>query len=169
MSLYLILSLQVTSAKWMNNTVILAIDATPLIAYTLYSDLTQQSTWSPWLTSVQVLDTKTGFSKWTISKLGLSYSWSAQFADCKAGHSEVDRHVMCWESLDGLPNRGRVDFYIDSNNKSIMVLNVAYDIPSIAAFLLEGLGTIGERFIENTLLSDLHRFNERLKKVCLAI
>lgn len=151
----------VVSSKWLSSSVSLSLDTPSEEAYLLYSDLTQQPTWSPWLTSVQVLDKNTGLSKWTLKKLGLEYSWSARNVDCE---NVQNGYSVCWESIDGLPNKGQAGFYTDGSSKTTMTLTVRYDLPGVAAFVLKSLGSYGQRFIESTLLADLVRFNERLSR-----
>lgn len=148
----------------MNSSVSLPIKAARNKAFLLYSDLSLHPSWSPWLESV-IYNKETGISKWTLKQFGIRYTWTAQNVDCES-------HQICWESLDGLPNKGKVTFspYESDDGKEsssdevtlLMTLTISYDLPNLAAAILKGLGSIGDRFIENTLLADLHRFQEKL-------
>ena len=149
--------------KWMNTSVSLNIKSSTAAAFALYSDLNRHPTWSPWLESVQY-DKSTGLSKWTLKQFGIRYSWTAQNTVCNPPKQ------ICWESLDGLPNRGEVEFSklisqtSHAEEEFQMTLTIHYDLPKLAAVVLEKLGSVGERFIENTLLSDLERFQKRLEE-----
>ena len=184
----------VVTARWLENTVSINItsEVTPADALTLFSELDQQPTWSPWLKSCDIHDKDTGLSTWTVGALGLTYSWKAIASSwCESPHL----HRICWESIDGnersnleitfdynmfplytlcylclfyfifigLPNKGQAVFYVDQDSgENMMDLTVMYDLPGPAAYALEKLGSIGAKFIENTLRKDLIRFNKRL-------
>jgi len=163
----LLISSKSIQAKWLQTSVSRVLSVSPETAYNLYLDLTQQPTWSPWITSVNVLDKESGLSKWTMSKFGLSYSWSARNVDCNNTGTNLgkDKFSVCWESIDGVPNKGHASFYIDDEDKSSkMTLIIEYKLPGPLAFIIESLGSISDRIVENTLLKDLGRFNDRLIK-----
>jgi uncharacterized membrane protein len=94
----------------------LALPFSAAVAFDAFSDLPRQSSWSPWLQSVEYVTTadRTSASssttanetKWTMrSVLGVSYSWHSRT-------TQLDRpHVIAWESVRGLPNWGRVEFH----------------------------------------------------------
>ena len=150
-------------AEWMETSVSLALNETTINeAFFLYSDLTKQPTWSPWITSVEILDKSTGLSKWKLKKLGLTYSWLAKNVECVNINKHMNVLSICWESIDGLPNKGHAEFYVDNVNNNMMKLTVSYKLPAIASFVIKRLGLYAERFIENMLLQDLIRFNKKL-------
>lgn len=151
-----------THGKWMDSSVSLTIRASQANAFALYSDLNQHPSWSPWLESVK-FDRQTGLSEWTLKQFGIRYSWTAHNVICEPPNE------ICWESLNGLPNKGKVQFEPISqerltNDAFIMKLTISYDLPHLAAAILQGLGTVGEKFIEMTLLADLKRFQVELER-----
>ena len=90
-------------AKWCDSSVTLTVPASLEQTWDLFTQLGEHPTWSPWLDEV-VYHPNTGTSLWSLSTFGFTFSWRAQ-------NVEVVKHrVLSWESLDGLPNRGRVEF-----------------------------------------------------------
>eukprot|EP01039_Chlorochromonas_danica_P006860 gene6860-7582_t len=99
---FIVIILQVSS-RWMHSTVSYTLTAPRLTAFNLFSSLDQHPRWSPWLEDVQY-DRSTGLSVWTLSSMGLRYSWHAN-------NTHMDPpYTIQWESLDGLPNKGKVEF-----------------------------------------------------------
>jgi hypothetical protein len=45
---------------------------------------------------------------------------------------------------------------------TLLTLTISYNLPQAGVILLESLGPKGQHFIQQTLLSDLKRFRERL-------
>ena len=159
---------QCVQAKWLQTSVSRSLSVQPSEAYILYSDLTQQPTWSPWITSVNVVDKESGLSRWTMryisysitflhinspwkneekyyinSKFGLSYSWTAKNTICNISTTDkdqVNRYDICWESIDGVPNRGHASFYLDNDKLSKMTLTIQYSLPDPLAFIIQSFG-----------------------------
>ena len=100
------------------------------IAFDAFSDLPRQSTWSPWLQSVEYIEQGSLVTKWTMkSFLGISYSW-------KAVHTRLERpYVIEWESCQGLKNWGRVEFVPsgDDANTTAMRLTLTFVAPRLVA------------------------------------
>ena len=171
--LALMLYVGIASSKWLTSRASLSCPIPIGKAFDLYSQLDQHPSWSPWLKSVEY-DADSGKSFWTLSSLGLTYSWNAQNVRMQPPHT------IEWESLDGLPNRGRVDFSSDicmsgaqTQNYNVdtevtnIKLTLCYDLPEAAAFALQALGPIGKTFITKTLTRDLKRFQHRIEKELL--
>lgn len=163
-----IINIPVCDARWMDSSVSYTFRGSKSEAYGLYSSLDLHPTWSPWLEKVDY-DRKTGLSVWTLSYLGLRYSWRAQ------NTIEDPPNTIQWEALDGLPNRGKVEFVSsmeaeegNSSNcsfeKTTINLTVSYELPEAAALVLKALGSIAKGFINNTLLGDLKRFHKRVEE-----
>jgi uncharacterized membrane protein len=149
-------------------------------AFSLYSDLNEHPTWSPWLTDVDY-DVNSGLSVWKLQKLGLTYTW-------RANNTRVEApFIIQWESLNGVPNKGKVEFVavggacgnldvstpIDTSGvdgidtdasveRTLMTMTVSYELPEAAALLLRGLGSVATNFINSILARDLARFESRL-------
>ena len=144
------------SMKWLESTCELSIPASKQKAYDLYSQLDQHHTWSPWLDSVQYLDKSR--TLWTLKSLGLTFRWQAN------NTIEESPNLIQWQSLDGLSNRGRVEFIELKPEITKMILSISYDLPDVAVKVIEGLGDNFKNVVENTLLNDLKRFRSRLLK-----
>ncbi|KAJ1420778.1 hypothetical protein B484DRAFT_319627, partial [Ochromonadaceae sp. CCMP2298] len=115
--------------RWMQSTVSHTLSAPIKHAFSLYSDLNEHPTWSPWLTDVDY-DVKSGLSVWKLRKLGLTYSWRANNTVVNAPY------IIQWESLDGVPNKGKVDGVAEANLRTLMTMTVSYELPEAAALLL---------------------------------
>ena len=154
-----------TDGRWVNSNVVYTLRKSSVHsamsinkAYLLFSSLNEHPRWSPWLKHVDY-NAETGLSNWTISLLGLTYSW-------KAKNTIMDPpHLRSWESLDGLPNRGRVEFIPDADALRLITVNMtlSYDLPDAAAFVLRKLGPWATKLIDNTILGDLERFDAVLE------
>ena len=144
------------SMKWLESKVDIQIPASKEHSYKLFSQLDQHPTWSPWLNSVRYMDSTQ--TVWTLKSLGLTFNW-------KANNTIVDPpNTIQWESLDGLPNKGRVDFIEEKQGNTHMVLSIQYDLPQAAVTVIESLGDTYKTFVSDTLLGDLKRFRTRLLK-----
>jgi uncharacterized membrane protein len=109
-------------------------------AFDSYANLTQQSSWTPWVKAVEYLDsngdqfhTKTDSllfreSLWTIKYWGFSMSWKARNTP-----STRRPHVIEWRSTSGLKNSGRVDFRALGPNRTYMSLTVSCHTPTVLA------------------------------------
>ena len=53
-----------------------------------------------------------GISIWTLKKFGLTYSWNAKNTILKPPY------IIQWESISGLPNKGKVEFFTSSTLSS---------------------------------------------------
>ena len=98
------------------------------IAFDAFSDLPRQSSWSPWLKSVQYVQEGSKETKWTMkSILGVSYSWNAI-------STKLERpYVIEWESSKGLRNWGRVEFVPQSADAAAMQLTLTFVAPRVVA------------------------------------
>jgi uncharacterized membrane protein len=152
------------NARWMHSAVTYSFSAPLQQAFQMFSSLEMHPSWSPWLEKVS-FDKSTGISVWSVSYLGLRYSW-------KAVNTVVEPpYIIQWESLDGMPNKGRVEFLTNQittangiEEELTMKMTVSYDLPDAAAFVLNALGSIANTFINNLLLSDLKRFHTKLNE-----
>lgn len=123
------------------------------VAYDAFSDLSRQSSYSPWLKSVEYIEgernTVGSKTRWRLSYLGLRFTWNSisTLQDPKNG-------IIEWESITGLQNSGRVTFQELSDNRTHMNMTMSFAVPRIAARLLgpHKLASIVEkRILETTV------------------
>lgn len=157
--------------------------------FSLYVDLPKHPMWSLWLKQVDY-NISSGISSWTISKYGLTYHWNAN------NTLLIAPHIIQWESINGFPNRGKVEFIPIDNNQcmnktsierlssdkliiensnmyqstainnntmtTIIKMTISYDLPHIAAIVLNSIGSFATEYIEHTIVKDLERFEKIL-------
>eukprot|EP00640_Fibrocapsa_japonica_P006948 CAMPEP_0113945032 /NCGR_PEP_ID=MMETSP1339-20121228/38443_1 /TAXON_ID=94617 /ORGANISM="Fibrocapsa japonica" /LENGTH=157 /DNA_ID=CAMNT_0000950423 /DNA_START=163 /DNA_END=636 /DNA_ORIENTATION=- /assembly_acc=CAM_ASM_000762 len=144
--------------KWCENSCSIQVPASALDSYNLYSQLEKHPTWSPWLDSVKMVDSKE--SVWTLSSKGVTLSWRAV--------NTVEEPGKCiqWESITGVPNKGKVTFTPVKRPEGTewcqIELTVSYDIPGVVAKISQA--AFVSRFTEETLMGDLKRFKTTLAK-----
>jgi uncharacterized membrane protein len=108
------------------------------VAYDAFADLSRQSTYSPWLQSVEYLEGARNAvgarTHWKLSCLGLSFSWQAI-----STVQDREQGVIEWKSITGLPNQGRVVFseYPENGSRSSrMHMTMSFSAPRLAVLLL---------------------------------
>ena len=123
------------------------------VAYEAFSDLSRQSSYSPWLKSVEYIEGERNSvgskTRWRLAYLGLRFTWNSI-----STLQDPQNGVIEWESITGLQNNGRVTFQELSNNRSYMNMTMSFAVPRIAARLLgpHKLATIVEkRILETTV------------------
>lgn len=138
-------------SNWLEHSVEVEVDAPISLVWDLWSDLEQLPRWMKWIESVQVSPEDSNLSRWKLATGGLEFSWRSRLIKV------IDRQIIQWESIDGLPNRGAVRFY-DRKGSSIVRLTVSYAIPGFLGRLMDNwfLG----RAVESTIQADLDRFRE---------
>lgn len=128
-------------------------------AFTAYSDLQRQSTWSDWLTSVEYISEEE--SLWKMNFFGFRYSWKSATVNL------IPPHVMEWESTSGLRNFGRVDLRATSENSSHMKVTMTLQPPRVVRrFTATGRGDNPAcRLVENRMLKpSLENFRDIVAK-----
>lgn len=88
-----------------------------------------------------------GTSIWTLETLGLSFKWTSQ------NTFENAPYELRWESLNGLPNKGKVIFSSPPKEEegelsgggggsevTNMVLTISVDLPDLALTVFKSLG-----------------------------
>jgi uncharacterized membrane protein len=123
------------------------------VAYDAFSDLSRQSSYSPWLKSVEYIEGERNSvgskTRWRLAYLGLRFTWNSisTLQDPKNG-------IIEWESITGLQNHGRVTFQELSEDRTYMNMTMSFTVPRIAARLLgpHKLASIVEkRILETTV------------------
>jgi uncharacterized membrane protein len=123
------------------------------VAYDAFSDLSRQSTYSPWLKSVEYIEGERNAvgskTRWRLAYLGLRFTWNSisTLQDPKNG-------IIEWESITGLQNQGRVTFQEVAEDRTYMNMTMSFAVPKIASRLLgpHKLASIVEkRILETTV------------------
>ncbi|MEM1426543.1 MAG: SRPBCC family protein, partial [Cyanobacteria bacterium P01_H01_bin.130] len=107
--------------------------------------------WMQWIKSVKISEQDPTLSIWELDSEQFSFSWQARI------NRTVERQLIQWEYVDGLPNRGAIRFY-DRHDHSVVRLTVSYSIPGIFGTLMDNL-FLGD-LVESTLQADLDRFRD---------
>jgi len=129
------------------------------IAASRFTDLPQQSRWSPWLTSVSYLDDDRGETLWTLNVRGIKFSWRAQSSILK----DPIRGIT-WQSINGLKNAGVVEFHPTSKDSCVMQVRMTIITPRLLSALFEGSSAFIEDFLRNKLLKwSLEMFRDVVK------
>ena len=159
--------------NWLEHTVQVEVDIPIELAWNLWSDLEQMPRWMKWIDSVEVLEDNPELSRWKLASGVFQFSWLSRITNL------VPKQLIQTESVDGLPNKAAVRFYesrdqakpgaygdrdvVNSPNRSIVKLTIAYAIPGILGQLMDNLflGNI----VESTIKADLERFKVYALKV----
>ena len=124
-------------------------------AFDAFSDLSRQPTWSHWLKSVQYIqgdtDTSLPTTQWTLSWKGFTFSWIARSTKL------IRPHIIEWESISGLKNRGMVRFveYTKEDScKTEMRLTLIFITPRIVSKLFKNSGGRIKSIIESSMIQN---------------
>jgi uncharacterized membrane protein len=122
-------------------------------AFDAFSDMSRQTSWSPWLRSVEYTDETRNTTLWKMKFLGISSSWLAV-------RTYEDRpHCICWTSIQGLQNQGRVDFIPDNGSgPTRMKMTMTFQMPSLVARMLTSNGKISRVVEKNMVQPSLENF-----------
>jgi len=137
-------------SDWLDHSVLVDVDVPVQTAWDLWSDLEQMPRWMYWIDSVTIPPDNPEISNWKLASRGLEFTWQSRITNL------VDRQIIQWESIDGLPNRGAIRFY-DRQESSTVKLTVSYSVPAIIRWM-DNL-FLG-RLVESTLQADLNRFRD---------
>jgi uncharacterized membrane protein len=138
-------------SEWIEHTVQIEVETPVATAWDLWSDLELMPNWMKWIESVRILPHDPQLSQWRLATNGFEFKWLSKIVKL------VDRQLIQWEAVDGLPNRGAIRFY-DRGDCSIVKLTVAYAIPGWLAMLMDN-GFI-RNAVEGSLQKDLERFRQ---------
>ena len=142
--------------RWLEHTVTSDIKAPASQVWTVWSDLDAMPLWMSWIESVKTLDqsikTLPDLTEWTLAANGFRFKWKAQI------NERIEAQKLKWESVGGLPTKGCVRFYPEEENRTIVKLNVTYELPRILAPLMEP--SILGGMVTNELQANLDRFRD---------
>lgn len=138
------------NSHWFEASAEQEIEAPKDYVYEQYSNLEQMPQWAPWLESVTVEDEAKGISRWRIGSRGFRFSWRARNTQVIPGE------LIAWESIDGLKNKGAVQFSTDDNKNTVLQMSIAFKLPD---WLLRIFGNSYVRnFVSEKLRSELQTF-----------
>jgi 2-succinyl-5-enolpyruvyl-6-hydroxy-3-cyclohexene-1-carboxylate synthase len=129
------------------------------IACARFTDLPQQTRWTPWLSSVAYLDTGEE-SEWTLNIRGVRFKWRATSKLLESPYRGIQ-----WESVSGVKNVGVVEFIPTSADACLMKVRMTIVPPRIVATLFPpGASVFAEDFLQNKLLKwSLEMFRDTVK------
>lgn len=128
------------------------------IACARFTDLPQQSRWSPWLSSVAYLDDGRE-TEWTLNVRGVKFSWRAVSSIV----AKPNRGIR-WESVSGLKNLGIAEFVPTSADSCTMKVRMTIVAPRVVTTLFPGASVFLEEFLQNKLLKwSLEMFRDVVK------
>lgn len=128
------------------------------VASARFSDLPQQSRWSPWLSSVTYLDDGRE-TEWTLNVRGVKLSWRAVSSILNKPYKGIQ-----WESVSGVKNLGMAEFVPMDSNSCMMKVRMTIVAPRIVATLFPGASVLLEDFLQNKLLKwSLEMFRDVVK------
>jgi 2-succinyl-5-enolpyruvyl-6-hydroxy-3-cyclohexene-1-carboxylate synthase/o-succinylbenzoate synthase len=149
-----------SSGKEISVVVALQLPFSAAIAHSRFTDLPQQSRWSPWISSVSYQGKET---EWTLNVRGAPLKWRA------TSHLLSDPWLgIQWESVSGLSNRGVAEFVPDGKDDDATTcqMNVRMTIvtPRILRPLFQGTSLFVEDFLRDKLLKwSLEMFRDVVK------
>ncbi len=118
--------------------------------YALWADLENLPRWMRYIKEVRLDPLRPGHSRWKFGIDPLFVEWSSRITQ------QIPLRLVAWESVEGLENRGRIDFFPEGPYCRLR-LNVAVSAPGgvVGVFIAQvGLGT----WIDQNLQADLERF-----------
>ena len=137
--------------RWLEHTVTTEVKAPVDRVWAVWSDLEAMPRWMRWIESVKTLDDP-DLTDWTLAAQGFRFSWKAKIT------TRVEAQQLHWESVGGLPTKGAVRFYRESEMCTAVKLSVTYELPGVLAPLMEPsiLGGI----VTKELQANLDRFRD---------
>jgi o-succinylbenzoate synthase len=147
-----------SSGRELSVVVSLPLPFSDMIASSRFTDLPQQSRWSPWLSSVAYLDAGRE-TEWTLNVRGVRFSWRAV-----SDILETPYRGIQWESISGLGNLGVVEFIPTAPEACLMKVRMTILVPRLLATLFPGASVFLEDFLQNKLLKwSLEMFRDVVK------
>ena len=139
-------------SDWLEHSAQVEVGAPIELVWNLWSDLEQMPHWMKWIDSVQIQSDNPELSRWKLASGAFEFTWLSKVTQ------QISHQIICWESVDGLPNQGAIRFYDRKQAGSIVRLSVSYKIPGVIGSVMDNLflGNI----VESTLQADLDRFRD---------
>ena len=122
-----------------------------------FTDLPQQSRWSPWISSVEYIPAQ-GETEWTLNVRGFQFRWRA-----KSTILDNPKGIR-WESVSGVKNQGYVVFIPTSKTTCVISVKMQIFTPRLLTSLFRGTPIFVEDFLQNKLLKwSLEMFRDIVK------
>ena len=137
--------------SWLEHTVTSKIYAPVDEVWRVWSDLDSMPLWMTWIESVKTIDQETStlpdLTEWTLAANGFRFKWKAKI------NERIDREMLKWESVGGLPTKGSVNFSTKAEKITIVKLSISYELPRVLARLMEAniLGGMVTKELQNNL------------------
>jgi len=141
--------------RWLEHSVTTEIKAPVDQVWEVWSDLEAMPRWMRWIESVVTLDDP-DLTDWTLAAQGFRFHWKARISQ------RIEAQQLHWESVGGLPTKGAVRFYPQSDRLTMVKLTVSYELPRALAPLMEPsiLGGI----VTRELQANLDRFRDLVEQ-----
>ncbi len=142
--------------RWLDHSVTTRIAAPVDRVWEVWSDLEAMPRWMRWIESVVTEPGDPDLTDWTLAAQGFRFHWKARITQ------RVEAQQLHWESVGGLPTRGGVRFYPQSDGTTAVKLSVSYELPGVLAPLMEPsiLGGI----VTKELQANLDRFRDLVEQ-----
>lgn len=142
--------------RWLEHTVTSRINAPVELVWQLWSDLSVMPMWMTWIESVKTINEETStlpdLTEWTLAANGFRFKWKARI------YEKILNERLQWESVGGLPTKGRVDFLQEGETNTLVKLVISYELPRMVATLMED--NILGKLVKNELQTNLDNFKE---------
>ena len=146
--------------SWLEHTVTTQINSSVNEVWSVWTDLEAMPLWMTWIESVKTIDQETttlpDLTEWTLAANGFRFKWKAKI------NERIEAQKLGWESVGGLPTKGRVRFYQENESLTSVKLTISYELPKVLARLMEAniLGGI----VTNELQTNLDRFKNLVEE-----
>lgn len=142
--------------RWLEHSVTTMVNAPAERVWAVWSDLEAMPRWMRWIESVETAADDPDLTDWTLAAQGFRFHWKARITQ------RVEAQQLHWESVGGLPTRGAVRFYPQSDGTTAVRLSVSYELPGVLAPLMEPsiLGGI----VTRELQANLDRFRDLVEQ-----
>ena len=116
--------------RWLEHSVSVDIAAPVDLVWSVWSDLEAMPLWMRWIESVKTLDDP-DLTEWTLAAQGFRFQWKARITQ------RVEAQQLHWQSVGGLPTKGAVRFYPESDQRTAVKLTVSYELSGVLAPLMD--------------------------------
>jgi uncharacterized membrane protein len=132
------------------------VDCSAKQVYDLWGNLENVPRWMTLVKKVRRLAGDDDLWHWTFGlEFPLLIEWTSRITQ------RIPLRLIAWESISGLPNQGRVEFF-PTDRGCRLRLTLAFDLPGgIVGAFLEGVGV--ERWLEANLVESLNRFQSQIE------
>ena len=105
--------------RWLENTVTTEVQASADKVWAVGSDLEAMPKWMRWIESVKTQKDDPDLTDWTLAAQGFRFTWKARITQ------RVEEQQLHWASVGGLPTKGAVRFYPQTQDCTVVKLSVS--------------------------------------------